>query len=188
MAKIKGNYVMHNVRGMFGKQVVFKERLGTPYVAAPPYVNENRVATGEEQGNRNRFSEAVEFAKQAVKDPELKKEYAALAGKNQTAYNVAVSDARLPPKINSLLTQGYTGRIGSCILVQATDNVKVKRVHVTIYDASMALIEQGEAMDNGDNFNWIYSVSILVERVSGCTVEVKAYDIAGNETIKSVTI
>jgi hypothetical protein len=143
MAKIKGNALMMNVRGMFGKQVVFKERLGTPYVSAPPNVNENRIATGEEQHNRNRFGEAVEFGKQAVKNPELKREYAALAGKGQTAYNVAVSDARLPPEINSLLTQGYTGQPGSCILVQATDNVKVKRVHVAILDAEMALIEQG---------------------------------------------
>lgn len=188
MAKIKGNYVMQNVRGMFGKQVIFKERLGTPYVAAPPYVNENRVATGEEQGNRNRFSEAVEFGKQAVKDPELKKEYAALARKNQTAYNVAVSDARLPPKINSLLTQGYTGQTGSCILVQAIDNVKVKRVHVTIFDAAMALIEHGEAADNGDNYNWIYSATVLLERVAGCTIEVSAYDIAGNVTMKAAVI
>ena len=118
MAKITGNHLLKNVRGMIGKQIVYKERLGTPYVAAPPEVDENRVATEEEQGNRNRFGEAVEYGKQAVKDPEVKKEYAALAKKGQTAYNVAVADARLAPKINSLLTQGYTGQIGSCILVQ----------------------------------------------------------------------
>jgi hypothetical protein len=52
------------------------------------------------------FGEAVEFGKYAVKDPQLKKEYAALTKQGQTAYNVAVSDARHPPKINSILTQG----------------------------------------------------------------------------------
>lgn len=188
MAKIKGNHFMKNVRGMIGKQVVYKERLGTPYVAARPEINEDRVATDEEQGNRNRFGEAVEFGKQAVKNPALKKEYAALAKRGQTAYNVAVSDARIPPQINSLLTQGYNGRIGSCILVQATDNVKVRRVHVAIFDETMELIEQGEAADNGDNFNWIYAATVSVENVRGCTVEVSAYDIAGNETIKAVVI
>jgi hypothetical protein len=185
MAKIKGNHLMKNVRGMFGKQVVYKERLGTPYIAAPPTVNENRVAKDGEQDNRNSFGEAVEFGRKAIKDPDLKKEYAALAKKGQTAYNVAVSDARLPPKINSLLMQGYTGQPGSCILVQATDNVKVKRVQVTILDAAKNLIEQGDATDNGDNFNWIYAATVLVQTVLGCTIEVSAYDLAGNVTVKS---
>ena len=188
MAKIKGNHVMANVRGMFGKQIVFKERLGTPYVAAPPSENKRRVATDQEQGNRNRFGDAVEFGRQAVRDPELKKEYAALAKKGQTAYNVAVSDARLPPNINSLLTQGYTGKPGSCILIQATDNVKVKRVQVTILDAAMTLIEQGDATDNGDNFNWIYATTVLVENIAKCKIEVRAYDTAGNITMKDVLI
>jgi hypothetical protein len=188
MAKIKGNHLMKNVRGMFGKQVIFKKRLGTPYVAAPPDIDENRVPKVEEQRNQNRFGEAVHFGKHVVKDADLKSEYAALAKKGQTAYNLAVSDARLPPKINSLLTQGYTGQIGSCILVQATDNVKVKRVHVSIFDAAMTVIEQGEATDNGDNFNWIYAATVLVQSVAGCTVEVRVYDIPANETVKSVVL
>lgn len=179
---------MKNVRGMFAKQVIFKERLGTSYVSGIPNVNENRVATEDEAGNRKSFGEAVEFGKDAVKNPALKAEYAALAKKNQTAYNVAVSDARLPPKINSLITQGYTGKSGSCIVVQATDNVKVKRVHISFYDRTKTLIEQGEATDNGDNTNWIYSATVSTENIEGFTIEARAYDIAGNETIKTAEI
>jgi hypothetical protein len=188
MAKIKGNHVMQNVRGMFGKQIVYKERLGTPYVAAPPYVDNNRVAKEEEQKNRNLFGDAVDFGKQAVKDPDLKSEYAALAKKGQTAYNVAVSDARLPPKINSLLTHAYTGQIGSCILVHATDNVKVKRVHLAVYDDTMTLIEQGEAVDNGDGIYWMYTATVLMERISGFKIEARAYDIAGNVTLRAILL
>ena len=188
MAVNKGNQVMNNARGMFAKQVVFKERLGTPYVAGIPNVDENRVAGEKEAGNRKSFAEAVQFGKQAVKNPELKAEYAALAKKNQTAYNVAVSDARLPPKINSLITNGYTGKSGSCILVQATDNLKVKRVHISIYDNTKTLIEQGDATDNGDNTNWIYSATVSTENIEGYTIEARAYDIAGNETIKTSEI
>ena len=188
MAKIKGNNLMVNVRGMIGKQVVFKQRLGTPYVAAAPYTNDKRVAKGEEKANRNRFAEAVELAKQALDDPELKKEYAALARKGQTAYNVAVSDARVPPEIKTLVTQGYNGRIGSCVLIQATDNVKVKRVRVIIYDAAHALIEEGDASDNGDNYTWLYTATVEVENIAGCTIEVSAHDIAGNITRKAMGI
>jgi len=188
MARMKGNHVMKDVYGMFGKQIVFKKRLGTQYVAAPPNVDEDRVAHEEEAKNRENFGEAIEFGKWAVKDPEVKATYAALAKGNQTAYNVAVSDARVPPKINSILTKGYNGQLGSCILIQATDNVKVKRVHLAIYDRAETVVEQGEASDNGDNFNWIYSATIPAENTTGYTVEVKAYDIAGNETTMSVLI
>ena len=36
MARQKHNAVMYNTRGMFAKQVVFKERAGKVYVAGPP--------------------------------------------------------------------------------------------------------------------------------------------------------
>ena len=176
---------MQNVRGMFGKQVVFKNRLGVPYVAAPPYIKKNRIASESEHANRMSFAEAVEFGKKAIRDPQLKAEYASLAKPRQTPYNAAVSDARLPPKINSLLTQGYTGKIGSCILINATDNIKVKRVHIIIYNQAMELIEQGEAVDNGDNSNWIYSATVSAEDITGGTIEARAYDLAGNVALKT---
>lgn len=182
MAKNKGNQVMKNVRGMFAKQVVFKNRLGTEYVAGPPNVNPRRIAKPAEQTNRNSFADAVAFGKYAVKTPELKAIYAALVKQGQTAYNVAVSDARTPPKIKSLITQGYTGNAGSCVLIQATDNVKVKNVQVAIFDDALQLIEEGEAVDNGDNINWIYTASATVANITGFTIEVKAYDIAENVT------
>jgi len=45
MAKIKGNKLTEGFSGMIGKQIVFKTRLGTRYVAAPPYVKEKRKPT-----------------------------------------------------------------------------------------------------------------------------------------------
>ncbi len=188
MAKNKGNQVMKNVRGMFGKQVVFKIRLGTEYVSAPPNVNENRIPKPAEGANRRSFAEAVAFGKYVVTDPELKAKYAALVKQGQTAYNAAVSDARLPPKIKSLITQGYTGQTGSCILIQATDNVKVNKVSVSIYNEALQLIEEGEASDNGDNMNWIYRATVPVANITGYTVEVSASDIAENVTTRSAVI
>jgi len=94
------------------------------------------------------------------------------------------SDARLPPKINSLLTQGYTGKAGSCILVQATDNIKVKRVTVSIYDSEKSLVEESEAVENGDGFNWIFTAIVAVESIAGFVIEARAYDIAKNVAVK----
>ena len=188
MAINKGNQVMKGARGMFAGQVIFKERLGTEYVAGPPVVNENRKAGEAETKNRYDFGKAVRYGKEAVKDDKLKAEYEALRKTNQTAYNVAVSDARIPPKINSLLAHGYNGKAGSSILVNATDNVKVKRVHVTIHDRNKTLIEEGQAADNGDHTNWIYTATVTIENAAGCTIEARAYDIAENVAIRTAVV
>lgn len=186
MAKIKGNIIMQDVRGMIGKQVVIKERLGTQYICAKPVYNDNRHVSKAEQANRNRFAESTAFAKAAMLNPQLKQEYAALTTKKgHTAYTTAKSDASHPPKIVSVIHQAYTGAIGSVIIVQATDNVKVKRVKVLIADAMNRVVEQGEAVDHGDGFNWMYTTGVENVNVSGCTIEVRAYDISGNEAFLS---
>jgi hypothetical protein len=188
MAKFKGNVIMKNVRGMIGKQVVVKERLGTEYMCAKPVYDDNRPVSVAEQANRDRFAQTTEFAVAATKDPELKKEYAALTKKKgHNAYITAKLDASHPPKIVSVIHQGYTGVIGNVIIVQATDNVKVKCVKVGIYDSSNQIIEQGEAVDHGDGLNWMYTASVSNVNVNGCTIEVRAFDIAGNEAMSVVS-
>ena len=52
----------------------------------------------------------------------------------------------------------------------------------------MLLIEQGEAADNGDNINWIYSATISVEHIAGYKIGVSTYDISGNVTVKDVLL
>ena len=63
MAKFKGNVIMKNVRGTIGQQVLVKSYLGTEYMCAKPYYNENRPVGEAEQANRNRFANTTEYAK-----------------------------------------------------------------------------------------------------------------------------
>jgi hypothetical protein len=188
MARMGNNHVMWDVRGMFGKQIVFKKRKTTRYVAAPPNVNENREASEGEKGNQNVFGHASKRASKLIKDPALKSIYAACATGGQSAYNVATRDARIPPTILGILTHGYTGQPGSVILVQATDNLKVKQVKVCVYDSSKQVIEEGDAVDNGDRLNWMYTTTVSHDNASDCSIEVKAYDLAGNETIRMARV
>jgi hypothetical protein len=186
MAKFKGNVIIKNVRGTIGKQVTVKSYLGTEYLCSTPSYNENRRVGELEKANRQRFADTTAYAKQAMSDPGLKALYASLRiKKNHTAYITAKIDATYPPEIKSLITQGYSGKAGSVIVIHAIDNIKVKNVRVSIYDASMQLVEQGEAADSGDGYAWMYNATMGVDSINGFTVEARAYDIADNETVKS---
>ena len=72
MARQKHNAVMCNTRGMFAKQVVFKERGGRVYVSGPPNTKDNRVPTDPQQVVQDRFKEATEYAKAVMELPDLK--------------------------------------------------------------------------------------------------------------------
>jgi hypothetical protein len=189
MAKFKGNVIMKNVRGTIGQQVLVKSYLGTEYMCAKPYYNDNRPVGEAEQANRNRFANTTEYAKDAMLDPELKALYSSLRiKKNHTSYITAKIDACYPPEIRSLITQGYSGKAGSVILVHAADNIKVNNVSMMIFDPSMRLVEQGEAVDNGDKYSWIYTATVDVHNTNGFTIEARAYDIAKNEAVTAVLL
>ena len=186
MAKFKGNVILKNVRGTIGKQVLVKSYLGTEYMCAKPEYNDNRSVSKLEQASRDRFANTTAYAKDAMKKPELKALYASLRiKKNHTAYITAKIDASYPPEITSLITQGYSGKAGSRILVQAKDVIKVNRVKVIVYKSPNEVLEEGEAVDNGDGFNWLYTAAVDVNSLNGISVEALAYDIAGNETVRS---
>ncbi len=189
MAKFKGNVIMKNVRGTIGQQVLVKSYLGTEYMCAKPYYNENRPVGEAEQANRNRFANTTGYAKDAMRNPELKALYSSLRiKKNHTAYITAKIDACYPPEIKSLITQGYSGKAGSVILVHATDNIKVDKVTIAIFDSSMRLVEQGEAADNDDKYSWIYTATVDVDNTNGFTIEARAYDIAKNEAVTAMLL
>jgi hypothetical protein len=185
MAKLNGNVIMKNVRGTIGKQVTVKSYLGTEYMCSTPQYDDGRPVGELEQANRDRFAGSTKYAIQAILNPELKALYASLRiKKNHTAYITAKIDACYPPEIKAVITQGYSGKAGSLITVHATDEIKVARVKVIVFDTSMQLVEQGEATDSGDRYTWMYTASINVDSVNGFSVEARAYDIAGNETVK----
>jgi hypothetical protein len=185
MARQRNNRVMHGVRGMFASQVVFKKRRGKRYVAGPPNHNKYRKPGKDEQANRDRFKASNEYASDAIKVDAVRKRYAAAANKWQTAHNVAFSDAFHPPVISGVIANGYTGHAGNVITIQAKDNFEVAAVKVSIYDSNGLLIEEDDAVDNGDELNWIYTVK---QNLRGSKIVVKAYDLPKNETVKEVMV
>ena len=167
MAKVKLTSPLAALSGKFGKDLVFRQmKDGTTVVAAMPDFTD-RVFSEEQLTQQSRFQQAVAYARLTSKSNPI---YARLAaGTTKTAYNIAVSDWFNPPVIR----MAY--RHHENIIVDATDDVQVAQVLVTIANEQGETIEQGEAVQNGSSI-WEYRIS------TQGSIVVEAVDLAGNVT------
>jgi len=180
MAKQENNIVMMFARGMLGGQVVFKQRAGITILAAPPRVNPNRVISAEEEETRDKFADVIKLAKAAIKNAVKKSQYDALAKPGQTAFNVAFTDAYHAPQVTNIIADEYGGAVGDLINVEATDNVKVDEVRVTVMSATNTIIESGIAIVNAEGNLWTYTATQTNANIPGSKIIATAKDIAGN--------
>jgi hypothetical protein len=184
MAKIKRNDLTEGFTGMFGKQIVFKNRLGTRYVTAPPEVNKNRKPTPAQKKIQDKLLRCNEYAIEAIKDAKLKEDYAAAATGGQTAVNVAFKDAWHAPVVHSITTNGYKRNAGDIIFIQATDNFRVVSVKVSIFDVNGGLIEEGAA--NQDGLMWMYTASRNAD--DAFRIVATAFDLPQNQGVMEANI
>ena len=170
MAKVIDNLVTEGLSGMIGKQLVFRHlRNGKTIVTAAPNFS-NRVFSEGQLAHQSRFQQAAAYAKVAAKTQPL---YAELARQTQQpAYNIALSDWFHAPVIHTISC--FPG----CISVQATDNVQVTQVLITILDEQGKILEQGNASPVEDSL-WEYKASTTGD------ILVEAFDHAGNVTRQS---
>jgi hypothetical protein len=122
-----------------------------------------------QKAHNSRFQDAVHYARTAARTEPA---YAELAAHTPmwTAYNHAMYDWFHPPQIGCIAQeQGY-------ILVEASDDVLVTRVRVTVLDAESRVLATGEAVRGEDDW-WEF-----VSRAEGMTVIAEAWDLPGNVT------
>ena len=169
MAKVKTNDIIAGLRGKLGKQLVIRHmRDGRTIVLTRPDFTD-RVFSEGQLTHQSRFQQAAAYASMASKTNPL---YAQLAaGTSKNAYNLAVSDWFNPPVIYQVR------REDGCMRVNASDNVLVTKVIVTIADEQGQTLEQGEATLI-NNAVWEYTVSALAK----ANILIEAFDLAGNVT------
>lgn len=176
MAKVKNNIVMHGLSGMLGKQVVVRRQKNGEYVlSAAPHHTEHEP-TDVEKAHRERFRQAILYAKGAKDTPE----YQQVAGsRNQSTFNVAVADFMHPPEIQDVDLSAYKGAAGEAISITAVDDVMVKRVGVLIATDDGTFVEKGPAVRSSSNPNqWLYTTTAAAP-TSSLTIVVDAADLAG---------
>lgn len=186
--KQERNVIMHGASGNFMDQIVFRNRAGKTVLCAPPLLDEDREPTTEQLAIQEKFREAVRYAKGAVKNEAIKAAYAAKAERGQSAYNIAFADYFSIPKVNTIDTTAYQGAIGNKITVVATDEFKVAAVQVAIYTMDNELVEQGAAVFNEEDQEWIYTAKEDHIALEGSTIKATAKDLPGNEGSLEVTL
>ena len=137
-------------------------------MSGKPDFSRRKFSQGQKSHQR-RFQEAAAYAREAAKTHPI---YAQLAvGAVNSPYNWALSDWFNPPVIHSIK------RTGNLIRVDASDNVMVAKVQVTILDAEGKVLEQGQAVQVEANW-WEYVSS------NEGKVVAETWDLAGNEVRK----
>jgi hypothetical protein len=121
-----------------------------------------------QKAHNSRFWEAVDYAKAARIKP-LYVELAAVTPM-KTAYNLALGDWWEPPVIQRV--ERREGRV----LVEATDNIMVSRVRVSILDEAGQRLEAGEGT-RGEGDCWEFASDAW-----GKTVIAEAWDLPGHMT------
>jgi len=170
MAKVKSNVVVRGISGMLGGLVFQHMPDGTTYVRKPPDFSHRKFSKGQKD-HQSRFKLAVAYAREAAKTQPI---YTKLAeGTVMSAYNFALSDWFNPPVIH--MVERKDGRVR----VQASDNVMVTKVVVTVLDGKGKVVEKKEVVkvdpSTRSGAKW-WEVDLASEG----KILVEAWDLAGN--------
>ena len=170
MAKVKNNVVVQGISGGI-KELVFRQMPdGSTYVSGKPDFSRRKFSKGQKD-HQSRFQQAVAYAREAAKAQPIYAELA--AGTIKSTYNFALSDWFNPPVIHKI------ERVDGHIRVQASDNVMVTKVLVTVLDEVGKAVEKKEAVQmdpsTRSGTNW-WEVDLVVEG----KILAEAWDLAGN--------
>ena len=186
MAESKNNVVTHGLSGKIDL-LVFRSRGNRTLVSLAPHKSSQPPSAAQE-AVKQKFQQAVLYGKAVNADPAKKAAYENAASEGQSAYNVAIADFFNAPNIEEINVEGYTGAIGSKIIVKATDDFEVSKVHVTIENGDGSLVEEGDAVADAIGLHFTYTATVTNASVTGDKITVTAFDNPGNETASSKTL
>ncbi len=165
MAQIVMNPLVEEFSGKLGTQLFFRRlRDGRIIACARPDFSRRKLSRDQKEHHR-RFKQAAAYARNAARSEPIYAELA--AGTMKNAYNVALGDWFHPPVIHEVKQRGGMVRI------QASDDVRVASVTVTISNEQGTVLERGQAVQAAGDW-WEYTPS----KSGRLTVE--AQDLAGN--------
>jgi hypothetical protein len=189
MAHSNNSVITGKLSGTLGKELVFRDWEGKTVVAKAPKARVG--APGPDQLQRQeKFLLASRYAK-AVKDGTdqgIKDAYNAALRPRQNLYSRALEDYMSSPEVKSVNTNAYTGIVGSTITVRAVDDFRVTGVQVEIFAASGTLLEKGNAVQQTNGLDWIYTVSQANAAMTGSKINAIATDVPGNTGTLVITL
>jgi hypothetical protein len=182
MSKVELGALVNGFSGKVGNSVL-RRRGSKTYLCSVPK-RKTTEPTAKEKAQRDRFRRAAAYAKGKMLDPIAKADYAQIASRKESmsAFTVAVTDYLKSPVIDSLKTDGYTGKINDVIIAKVYDDFKIAAVKVTITLPTNVLLETGAATFDATTLEWKYVATKANATVPGTKVKVTGTDRPGNET------
>ncbi|MCI1189201.1 hypothetical protein MON38_17390 [Hymenobacter sp. DH14] len=188
MANVKNNIVTQGLSGMLGGQLVFRQTSRGTVVGVAPQTPSGPPSAGQ-LAHQVRFQEAVIYAKGQAQDPAVQAEYAEQAKQEDiSVYNVLLRDFMRAPSIADVDLSQYTGKVGDLIGITATDDHAVKSVHVKIENSDGSLVEEGDATQQADPNQWLYTATARNATLAGDKLTVTATDNPGHSVSKTRTL
>ncbi len=166
MAKADLNKLIKSLHGKVG-DIIFREMPNGEIVASLAPKKKQKASKGQKAYRHGTFTDRTQWASWAYKHYPIYEELAAdLPMVN--AYNLAIKDISHPPVIHRILREG--GRI----LVNASDEILVAGVRITVRDGKGKLVESGDAVECRKDW-WEYT-----PKATG-KVSATAWDLPGNK-------
>lgn len=189
MAHSNNSIITGKFRGILGKEIVFREWAGKTVVAKAPKGRKG-APTPEQAEIQERFLFASRYAQAVLKSPDqdLAAAYAAVLKPRQNVYSRAVEDFMSSPVVKSISTRNYAGTIGDRIVVRAMDDFRVVSVRVEIYAFDGTLQEAGNAEQNANGLDWVYTATQANNPLAGSKIIAIATDVPGNEGAMEVSL
>ncbi|UOQ98419.1 hypothetical protein MUN81_02775 [Hymenobacter sp. 5317J-9] len=188
MAKVKNNIVTQGLSGTLVGQLVFRQTSRGTVVSVAPQAPSGPPTAGQ-TAQRERFQQAVLYAKGQSQDPAVLAEYADEAkAQDISVYNVLLRDFMQAPNIGDVDLSQYTGKVGDVIGITATDDHAVQSVHVKIENSDGSLVEEGDAQQQADPNQWRYTATARNASLAGDKITVSATDNPGHSVSKTRTL
>ena len=189
MAHSKNSVITGKLSGILGKELVFRDWEGKTVVAKAPK-GRTTAATAAQAKTQEQFLLASRYGKAVITgtDQGIRDAYNAALKPRQNLYARAVEDFMSPPVVKSIDTSSYTGTVGNNITIRAVDDFRVTGVQVEIFAASGVLLEKGNAVQQTNGIDWIYTATLANSPLPGTRINSIATDVPGNQGTLQVTL
>jgi hypothetical protein len=189
MAKAKLTPIFEHIHGGVGEVVFRRTVRGSITVMRKPDMSGVEWSPAQANG-RERFRQAVAYARLTLADPQCRPPYDLAAQKaGRRAYGLMVADYMNPPAVEGMDLSEYGGAAGDRILIAACDDFSVVRVQVRICTEAGMEIESGMANDeSAGSGRWVYRATAQAPGGTQVRVTATAYDRPGGTGALELTL
>ena len=187
MSKTTESKLTKSYSGIFGNQVLLKNRRGKSVMTIPPQKTPKPLTEKMDKW-RKYFKQAAVYAKDSMQDPEKLAAYTAKARNGMAPHVVALTDYLCPPYVDEVDVSGYRGNPGDKICVAAYDDFRIVSVGVQIADPAGNVLEEGDCVYNISSGRYDFTVTVAVPKLRGVTITATAHDLPAHTGKLSVTL